>query len=104
MLRWFVSVCCSTDWMSQTSSDCTRLTNGQQVTQWFVCREVITIQKFLDVAARQEKSGKVRIQRFIEDLLSRIALAERLLDYYQTNGSHQQVHQLQKYRQLELDL
>ncbi|XP_029691009.1 protein ZNF365-like [Takifugu rubripes] len=53
-------------------------------------REVITIQKFLDVATRQEKSGKVRIQRFIEDLLSRIALAERLLDYYQANGSHQQ--------------
>lgn len=69
-----------------------------------MCREVITIQKFLDVATRQEKSGKVRIQRFIEDLLSRIALAERLLDYYQANGSHQQVQQLQKYWQLELDL
>lgn len=57
----------------------------------FLCREVITIQRFLEVAARQEKSGKVRIQRFIEDLLGRIALAERLLEFYQAHGSSRQV-------------
>ncbi|KAM7408251.1 hypothetical protein PAMA_002111 [Pampus argenteus] len=50
-------------------------------------REVITIQKFLEAAARQETCGKVRIQRFIENLLRRIALAERLVEYYQVNGS-----------------
>ncbi|XP_076599089.1 protein ZNF365 [Chaetodon auriga] len=53
-------------------------------------REVITIQKFLEAAARQETCGKVRIQRFIENLLRRIALAERLVEYYQVNGSPQQ--------------
>ncbi|XP_072246602.1 protein ZNF365 [Leuresthes tenuis] len=50
-------------------------------------REVITIQKFLEAAARQETSGKVRIQHFIENLLRRIALAERLVEYYQVNSS-----------------
>ncbi|XP_029031496.1 protein ZNF365 isoform X3 [Betta splendens] len=50
-------------------------------------REVLTIQKFLDAAARQETCGKVRIQHFIENLLKRIALAERLVEYYQVNGS-----------------
>ncbi|XP_056291130.1 protein ZNF365 isoform X1 [Pseudoliparis swirei] len=53
-------------------------------------REVITIQKFLEAAARQETCGKVRIQRFIENLLRRIAMAERLVEYYQVNGSQQQ--------------
>uniref|UniRef100_A0A3P9LB51 Zinc finger protein 365 n=1 Tax=Oryzias latipes TaxID=8090 RepID=A0A3P9LB51_ORYLA len=46
-------------------------------------REVSTIQKFLDAAVRQETSGKVRIQEFIENLLTRIALTERLVEYYQ---------------------
>ncbi|XP_013875633.1 protein ZNF365 [Austrofundulus limnaeus] len=50
-------------------------------------REVLTIQKFLEAAARQETSGKVRIQHFIENLLGRIALAERLVEYYHVNGS-----------------
>ncbi|XP_061823676.1 protein ZNF365 isoform X2 [Nerophis lumbriciformis] len=56
-------------------------------------RQVITIQKFLEAAARQETSGKVRIQCFIENLLRRIALAERLLEYYQVNSSPPQRHQ-----------
>ncbi|XP_072292609.1 uncharacterized protein [Eucyclogobius newberryi] len=61
-------------------------------------REVITIQKFLEAAARQETSGKVRIQHFIENLLCRIALAEKLVEYYQVNSSplqynhHKQQH------------
>ncbi|XP_057705264.1 protein ZNF365 isoform X2 [Corythoichthys intestinalis] len=46
-------------------------------------RQVLTIQKFLEAAVRQETSGKVRIQRFIENLLRRIALAEMLLEDYQ---------------------
>ncbi|XP_053731051.1 protein ZNF365 isoform X1 [Synchiropus splendidus] len=50
-------------------------------------REVLTIQKFLEAAVRQETCGKVRIQCFIENLLQRIALAERLVEYYQVNGS-----------------
>uniref|UniRef100_A0A1A7XPE5 Zinc finger protein 365 n=2 Tax=Iconisemion striatum TaxID=60296 RepID=A0A1A7XPE5_9TELE len=50
-------------------------------------REVLTIQKFLEAAARQETSGKVRIQHFIENLLGRIALAEKLVEYYQVNSS-----------------
>uniref|UniRef100_A0A1A8D6G8 Zinc finger protein 365 n=1 Tax=Nothobranchius kadleci TaxID=1051664 RepID=A0A1A8D6G8_NOTKA len=50
-------------------------------------REVLTIQMFLEAAARQETSGKVRIQRFIENLLGRIALAEKLVEYYQVNSS-----------------
>ncbi|XP_049927702.1 protein ZNF365 [Epinephelus moara] len=61
-------------------------------------REVITIQKFLEAAARQETCGKVRIQRFIENLLRRIALAERLVEYYQVNGSPQQCNH-NKYQQ-----
>ncbi|XP_019715646.1 uncharacterized protein znf365 [Hippocampus comes] len=46
-------------------------------------RQVLSIQKFLEMAARQETSGKVRIQLFIENLLRRIALAETLLEDYQ---------------------
>uniref|UniRef100_A0A3B1JVW5 Zinc finger protein 365 n=1 Tax=Astyanax mexicanus TaxID=7994 RepID=A0A3B1JVW5_ASTMX len=47
-------------------------------------KEVITIQKFLEAAAQHEMCGKVRLRRFIENLLRRIALAERLLEYYQS--------------------
>ncbi|XP_076834963.1 protein ZNF365 isoform X2 [Brachyhypopomus gauderio] len=46
-------------------------------------QEVKTIQKFLEAAAHHEMCGKVRLRRFIENLLRRIALAERLLEYYQ---------------------
>uniref|UniRef100_A0A3B5RFJ8 Zinc finger protein 365 n=1 Tax=Xiphophorus maculatus TaxID=8083 RepID=A0A3B5RFJ8_XIPMA len=56
-------------------------------------REVLTIQRFLEAAARQETSGKVRIQRFIENLLGRIALAERLVEYYQAQGERHKVQQ-----------
>ncbi|XP_055029133.2 protein ZNF365 isoform X1 [Misgurnus anguillicaudatus] len=47
-------------------------------------QEVITIQKFLEAAAHHEMCGKVRLRRFIEGLLRRISLAERLLEYYQS--------------------
>ncbi|KAJ8013911.1 hypothetical protein DPEC_G00034740 [Dallia pectoralis] len=50
-------------------------------------QEVVTIQNFLEAAAQHEICGKVRIQHFIENLLKRIALAERLLEYYQISPS-----------------
>nr|XP_020444558.1 protein ZNF365 isoform X1 [Monopterus albus] len=62
-------------------------------------REVLTIQKFLEAAVRQETCGKVRIQHFIENLLRRIALAERLVEYYQANGSPQQCHHYKQHQQ-----
>ncbi|KAK2824692.1 hypothetical protein Q5P01_021867 [Channa striata] len=62
-------------------------------------REVITIQKFLEAAARQETCGKVRIQHFIENLLRRIALAERLVEYYQVNGSPLQCNHYKQHQQ-----
>ncbi|XP_053189351.1 protein ZNF365-like [Scomber japonicus] len=62
-------------------------------------REVITIQKFLEAAARQETCGKVRIQHFIENLLRRIALAERLVEYYQENGSPSQCNHYKQHQQ-----
>ncbi|XP_055358793.1 protein ZNF365 isoform X5 [Betta splendens] len=62
-------------------------------------REVLTIQKFLDAAARQETCGKVRIQHFIENLLKRIALAERLVEYYQVNGSPAQCSHYKQHQQ-----
>lgn len=70
-----------------------------ETSSFLLSREVITIQSFLEAAVRQETCGKVRIQRFIENLLRRIALAERLLEYYQENGSpprrsDHQVHHL----------
>ncbi|TRY57917.1 hypothetical protein DNTS_014427 [Danionella cerebrum] len=43
-------------------------------------QEVLTIQKFLEAAAQHEMCGKVRLRRFIESLLRRISLAERLLE------------------------
>ncbi|KAM4599495.1 protein ZNF365 isoform 2-T2 [Fundulus diaphanus] len=66
-------------------------------------REVITIQRFLEAAARQETSGKVRIQRFIENLLGRIALAEKLVEFYQENGSPAQWNRLKHNQQQQTD-
>ncbi|KPP64657.1 hypothetical protein Z043_116976 [Scleropages formosus] len=46
--------------------------------------EVVSIHNFLEAAAQHEMCGKARLQRFIENILQRIALAERLLEYYQS--------------------
>ncbi|CAL8390833.1 unnamed protein product [Arctogadus glacialis] len=46
-------------------------------------REALSIQSFLVAAARQEASGRLRLQRFIEALLERIALAEQRVRSYQ---------------------
>ncbi|NWI20888.1 ZN365 protein, partial [Crypturellus soui] len=45
--------------------------------------EVVTFNHFLEEAAEKEVRGKVRLQHFIENLLQRVDLAERQLEYYQ---------------------
>lgn len=46
-------------------------------------REVVTFNHFLEEAAEKEFRGKARLQHFIENLLQRVDLAERQLEYYQ---------------------
>ncbi|XP_074855567.1 protein ZNF365 isoform X2 [Carettochelys insculpta] len=45
--------------------------------------EVVTFNHFLEEAAEKEVHGKARLQLFIENLLQRVDLAERQLEYYQ---------------------
>ncbi|XP_062831844.1 protein ZNF365 [Anolis carolinensis] len=45
--------------------------------------EVVTFNHFLEEAAEKEFHGKARLQRFIENLLQRVDLAEKQLEYYQ---------------------
>ncbi|NXG63465.1 ZN365 protein, partial [Hemiprocne comata] len=45
--------------------------------------EVVTFNHFLEEAAEKEVRGKARLQHFIENLLQRVELAERQLEYYQ---------------------
>ncbi|KAJ8372691.1 hypothetical protein AAFF_G00280200 [Aldrovandia affinis] len=47
-------------------------------------QEVITIHHFLEAAVQHEVCGKLKLQSFIENLLQRITLAERVLEYYQS--------------------
>nr|XP_006111217.1 protein ZNF365 [Pelodiscus sinensis] len=49
--------------------------------------EVVICNHFLEEAAEKEVHGKARLQNFIENLLQRVDLAERQLEYYQ----HQQI-------------
>ncbi|XP_028917102.1 protein ZNF365 [Ornithorhynchus anatinus] len=46
--------------------------------------EVVTFNHFLEAAAEKELQGKARLQNFIENLLQRVDLAERQLEYYQS--------------------
>ena len=46
------------------------------------CREVVTFNHFLETAAEKEVQGKARLQDFIENLLHRVELAEKQLEYY----------------------
>ena len=48
------------------------------------CREVVTFNHFLEAAAEKELQGKARLQDFIENLLQRVELAEKQLEYYQS--------------------
>lgn len=50
------------------------------------CREVVTFNHFLEAAAEKEVQGKARLQDFIENLLHRVELAEKQLEYY--HGQH----------------
>lgn len=50
----------------------------------FLCREVVTFNHFLEAAAEKEVQGKARLQDFIENLLQRVELAEKQLEYYQS--------------------
>lgn len=50
----------------------------------FACREVVTFNHFLEAAAEKEVQGKARLQDFIENLLQRVELAEKQLEYYQS--------------------
>ncbi|KAM9061052.1 protein ZNF365 isoform 3-T3 [Sarcophilus harrisii] len=45
--------------------------------------EVVTFNHFLEAAAEKEVQGKARLQNFIENLLQRVDLAEKQLEYYQ---------------------
>ncbi|NXU37206.1 ZN365 protein, partial [Drymodes brunneopygia] len=45
--------------------------------------EVVTFNHFLEEAVEKEVRGKARLQHFIENLLQRVDLAERQLEYYQ---------------------
>ncbi|XP_062987706.1 protein ZNF365 isoform X2 [Elgaria multicarinata webbii] len=45
--------------------------------------EVVTFNHFLEEAAEKEFRGKARLQHFIENLLQRVDLAEKQLEYYQ---------------------
>ncbi|XP_032046006.1 protein ZNF365-like [Aythya fuligula] len=45
--------------------------------------EVVTFKHFLEEAAEKELRGKARLQHFIENLLQRVDLVERQLEYYQ---------------------
>nr|XP_028585200.1 protein ZNF365 isoform X1 [Podarcis muralis] len=58
--------------------------------------EVVTFNHFLEEAAEKELRGKARLQRFIENLLQRVDLAEKQLEYYQNQqivGSYSDVHE-----------
>ncbi|XP_053164868.1 protein ZNF365 isoform X2 [Hemicordylus capensis] len=45
--------------------------------------EVVTFNHFLEEAAEKEVRGKARLHHFIENLLQRVDLAEKQLEYYQ---------------------
>ncbi|NXA09620.1 ZN365 protein, partial [Sapayoa aenigma] len=45
--------------------------------------EVVTFNHFLEEAAEKEVRGKARLQHFIENLLQRVDVAERQLEFYQ---------------------
>lgn len=46
--------------------------------------EVVTFNHFLEAAAEKEVQGKARLQDFIENLLQRVELAEKQLEFYQS--------------------
>ncbi|MEE6485413.1 hypothetical protein FKM82_014271 [Ascaphus truei] len=63
-----------------------RLTESEQELQRKE-EEVVTINHFLEAAAEKEFWGKRRLQQFIENLLQRVEIAEKQLEYYQSRAS-----------------
>nr|DBA15175.1 TPA: hypothetical protein GDO54_004423 [Pyxicephalus adspersus] len=59
-----------------------RLTESEQELQRKE-EEVVSINHFLEAAAEKELRGKRRLQQFIENLLQRVELAEKQLEFYQ---------------------
>ncbi|XP_068111190.1 protein ZNF365 [Hyperolius riggenbachi] len=59
-----------------------RLTESEQELQRKE-EEVVSINHFLEAAAEKESRGKRRLQQFIENLLQRVELAEKQLEFYQ---------------------
>ncbi|KAM5141118.1 protein ZNF365 [Mantella aurantiaca] len=59
-----------------------RLTESEQELQRKE-EEVVSINHFLEAAAEKELRGKRRLQQFIENLLQRVDLAEKQLEFYQ---------------------
>ncbi|KAM4034154.1 protein ZNF365 [Anomaloglossus baeobatrachus] len=59
-----------------------RLTESEQELQRKE-EEVVSINHFLEAAAEKEFRGKRRLQQFIENLLQRVELAEKQLEFYQ---------------------
>ncbi|XP_077311549.1 protein ZNF365 [Lithobates pipiens] len=59
-----------------------RLTESEQELQRKE-EEVLSINHFLEAAAEKELRGKRRLQQFIENLLQRVELAEKQLEFYQ---------------------
>ncbi|KAE8590055.1 hypothetical protein XENTR_v10017919 [Xenopus tropicalis] len=60
-----------------------RLTESEQELQRKE-EQVVSINHFLEAAAEKEFYGKRRLQHFIENLLQRVELAEKQLEYYQS--------------------
>lgn len=60
------------------------LTSPFRVLTFLPYREVVTFNHFLEAAAEKEVQGKARLQDFIENLLQRVELAEKQLEYYQS--------------------
>ncbi|EFB27072.1 hypothetical protein PANDA_003097, partial [Ailuropoda melanoleuca] len=61
-----------------------RLNEGRSLVLEQRGREVVTFNHFLEAAAEKEVQGKARLQDFIENLLQRVELAEKQLEYYQS--------------------
>ncbi|XP_044275973.1 protein ZNF365-like isoform X2 [Varanus komodoensis] len=59
--------------------------------------EVVTFNHFLEEAAEKEVRGKARLQHFIENLLQRVDLAEKQLEYYQNQKSTEDYSDVHEY-------
>uniref|UniRef100_A0A8C5L5J0 Zinc finger protein 365 n=1 Tax=Jaculus jaculus TaxID=51337 RepID=A0A8C5L5J0_JACJA len=59
--------------------------------------EVITFNHFLEAAAEKEVQGKARLQDFIENLLQRVELAEKQLEYYQRQQASGLSHDIREH-------